>query len=45
MAGMQVPQAPVLSGKTDQASLSADAKAVRAFVLGLQSIADIMGGC
>jgi hypothetical protein len=45
MAGMQVPQAPALSGKTDQASLSADAKAVRAFMLGLQSIVDIMGGC
>ena len=45
MAGMQVPQAPALSGKTDQASLKADAKAVQAFVLGLQSIADIMGGC
>jgi hypothetical protein len=45
MAGIQVPQTPELSGKTDHASLSADTKAVQAFVSGLQSIADTMGGC
>lgn len=44
-AGIDVPQAPTLSGKTDHASLSADAKTVQAFLSGLQSIADIIGGC
>jgi hypothetical protein len=45
MIGMAVPQAPALSGKTDAASIAADAKAVKALVLSLQSIADSLGGC
>ena len=45
LAGIDVPQAPSLSGNTDRASLSADAKAVQAFMSGLQSIADVIGGC
>jgi hypothetical protein len=45
LAGVQVPQAPAISGKTDAASLSADAKTVQAFVSRLQAMSDIMGGC
>lgn len=44
-SGMQVPQAPAISGKTDAVSVTADAKVVKAFVMTLQSAVDGLGGC
>lgn len=44
-SGMQPPQAPALSGKTDAASIAGDAKVVKAFVMTLRSAVDSLGGC
>jgi hypothetical protein len=44
-AGFALPEAPVLGNGTDLASVSADQSAILAFKSGLQSVADVMGGC
>ena len=44
-AGLQIPEAPMLSGSTDTASLSADDAAVKDFIAVLTIAADSLGGC
>jgi hypothetical protein len=45
MAGLTLPQAPVLGNGTDPVSLKADHDAVAAFTVLLQTAADALGGC
>lgn len=44
-AGLDIPRAPTLVAGRDPAALSADQKAIAAFVTELQSAADAIGGC
>ena len=43
--GLQIPNPPALSSKTDKSSLDGDVRAVRDFVSALQVVTDTFGGC
>jgi hypothetical protein len=44
-AGVQIPNPPVLSTKTDKSSLDGNAKAIKGFIKALQAVTDSLGGC
>jgi hypothetical protein len=45
MAGLTLPEEPVLENGTDLASLNADQSAIVTFTTALRSVADAIGGC
>jgi hypothetical protein len=45
LAGLTIPQPPVLGDGTDVAALNADYEAVAGFVTAIQTLADTIGGC
>jgi hypothetical protein len=44
-AGVQIPNPPMLSTKTDKSSLDGNAKAIKDFIKALQAVTDTLGGC